>query len=109
MGIKERGGDMRAVVIPNVKKSTLRDVTLRNVKEGSTVSTDELMSYGLLEGDGYKHGVVTHSQKELVALRLARWRDVFDEPRRKLLGSVQAVGSLDAYSRVVEAHAPLSG
>lgn len=64
MGMKERGGDMRAVVIPNVKKSTLRDVTLRNVKEGSTVSTDELMSYGLLEGDGYKHGVVTHSQRD---------------------------------------------
>lgn len=63
MGMKERGGDMRAVVIPNVKKSTLRDVTLRNVEAGSVVSTDELMSYGLLEGDGYVHGSVPHGEK----------------------------------------------
>lgn len=62
MGMKERGGDMRAVVIPNVRKATLRDVTLRNVEAGSVVSTDELMSYGLLEGDGYVHGTVTHSE-----------------------------------------------
>jgi hypothetical protein len=37
---------------------------LRNVKPGSTVSTDELVSYGLLTGDGYKHGTVKHGQKE---------------------------------------------
>lgn len=48
MGMKERGGELRTVVIPNVKKPTLRNVVLRNVKPGSVVSTDELMSYGLL-------------------------------------------------------------
>lgn len=64
MGMKERGGDMRTAIIPNVKKSTLRDVTLRNVKPGSAVSTDELMSYGLLTGDGYLHGTVQHSDKD---------------------------------------------
>lgn len=51
-------------VIPNIKKATLRDVILRNVAKGSTVSTDELMSYGLLTGDGYTHGVVNHGRKE---------------------------------------------
>jgi transposase len=64
MGMKERGGDIRTEVIPNVKMTTLRGVTLRNVEKGSVVSTDELMSYGLLDGDGYKHGTVTHSQKD---------------------------------------------
>lgn len=64
MGMKERGGDMRAVVIPNVKKATLRGVVLENVKPGSAVSTDELMSYGLLTDDGYRHGTVTHSEKD---------------------------------------------
>jgi transposase-like protein len=64
MGMKERGGDLRTAIIPNVKKSTLRDVTLRNVKPGSAVSTDELMSYGLLTDDGYRHGTVTHSEKD---------------------------------------------
>lgn len=64
MGLKERDGRIKAEVIPDVKKPTLRGVVLRNVEEGATVSTDELMSYGLLEGDGYKHGTVKHGAKE---------------------------------------------
>jgi len=64
MGLAERDGRMKAVVIPNVKKDTLRDVVLANVERGATVSTDELYSYGLLEGDGYKHGRVKHGAKE---------------------------------------------
>lgn len=64
MGMVERDGRTRARVIPNVKKATLRGVTLENVKPGSIVSTDELMSYGLLTGDGYKHGAVKHGAKE---------------------------------------------
>jgi len=47
-----------------VKKDTLRNVVLDNVEPGSVVSTDELVSYGLLEGDGYKHGAVKHGAKE---------------------------------------------
>lgn len=64
MGMAERGGNMKAVVIPNVKKDTLRGVVLDSVEKGSTVSTDELVSYGLLSGDGYVHGVVSHGRKE---------------------------------------------
>lgn len=63
-GMKEREGRMVAETIPDVKKATLREATLRNVEPGSTVSTDELMSYGLLEGDGFKHGMVKHGAKE---------------------------------------------
>jgi len=64
MGLKERGGKLSTEVIPNVKKETLRGVVLNNVEKGATVSTDELMSYGLLEGDGYEHGAVKHGAKE---------------------------------------------
>lgn len=64
MGLAERGGKMKAAVIPNVKKDTLRGVVLDSVKPGSTVSTDELYSYNLLTGDGYQHGVVKHGRKE---------------------------------------------
>ena len=64
MGLKERGGRMVTQVISNVRQDTLRNVVLENVVEGSTVSTDELVSYGLLEGDGYKHGHVKHGAKE---------------------------------------------
>jgi transposase len=64
MGLKERGGKMIAEVIPNTQTSTLRNVVLRNVEEGSTVSTDELISYNLLKGAGYTHGAVKHGAKQ---------------------------------------------
>ena len=60
----ERGGRMAAQVVPNVRMETLRDVVLENVEPGAVVSTDELMSYGLLTGDGYTHGAVKHAAKE---------------------------------------------
>ena len=64
MGLAERDGRMKAVVIPNVKKDTLRNVVLDNVEPGSVVSTDELYSYNLLTGDGFTHGAVKHGRKE---------------------------------------------
>lgn len=64
MGIAQRDGEIRAQVIPDVKSATLRDVVLKNVAPGATVSTDQLWSYGLLNGDGYKHGRVNHTRKE---------------------------------------------
>ncbi|MDA0340087.1 MAG: IS1595 family transposase [Proteobacteria bacterium] len=64
MGVAERGGRIHARVIPNIKKVTLQGVVNEKVEKGSLVSTDELMSYGLLEGDGYKHVAVKHGAKE---------------------------------------------
>ena len=64
MGMAERGGRLATEIVPDIKKATLREVTLQNVEPGSTVSTDELMSYGLLTGDGYQHGVVKHGAEE---------------------------------------------
>jgi transposase len=64
MGLKERGGKLTTEVIPNIKLDTLRGVVLDNVEPGSIVSTDELISYGLLNGDGFKHGTVKHGAKE---------------------------------------------
>ena len=51
-------------MIPNVKKDIFRDVVLDNVQPGSVTSTDELVSYGLLSGDGYVHGAIKHGAKE---------------------------------------------
>lgn len=64
MGLKERDGRLQTEVIPNVKKETLRGVVAKHVETGAVVSTDELVSYGLLEGDGYTHGQVKHGAKE---------------------------------------------
>lgn len=67
MGMQERGGRLATEIIPDVKKATLRDVVNRNVEPGAIVSTDELMSYGLLTEDGYVHGSVKHGAKEWTA------------------------------------------
>jgi transposase len=64
MGLRERGGAMTTAIIPDVKKPTLRAVVNERVETGSIVSTDELYSYGLLEGDGYTHGTVQHGKGE---------------------------------------------
>lgn len=64
MGMAERGGKIAAQAISNIRTETLRDVVLKNIEKGSTVSTDELYSYGLLTGDGYVHGRVKHGEKE---------------------------------------------
>ena len=58
MGLAERGGRMEAVVIPDVTTDTLKAVVTGAVEPGSIVSTDELVSYGLLAPDGFKHGQV---------------------------------------------------
>jgi transposase-like protein len=63
-GMAERGGPIVAKVIPDVKKPTLRAVFNAHVEEGSIVSTDEFISYGLLTEDGYHHGSVRHNKKE---------------------------------------------
>jgi transposase len=68
MGLQERGGRLQAEVIPNVRKPTLRNVVTRNVEPGTIVSTDELMSYGLLERDAYKHGTMNHDASTTVAI-----------------------------------------
>lgn len=64
MGFKERGGRLVTEVIPNVKLATLKEETLKTVEKGAVVSTDELMSYGLLEREGYTHVAVKHGAKE---------------------------------------------
>lgn len=64
MGLKERGWRMVTEVIPDIKTATLRKVAFRNVEPNSRVSTDELYSYGLLEGAGLDHGTVTQGKKE---------------------------------------------
>ena len=64
MGLAERGGRMEAVVIPDVTTDTLKAVVTGAVEPGSIVSTDELVSYGLLAPDGFKHGQVKHGEKD---------------------------------------------
>ena len=60
MGILERGGNVRAAVIPNRKKKAVQREVRKHVKAGSTLYSDALRSYEGLAGD-YAHEVIDHA------------------------------------------------
>jgi transposase-like protein len=64
MGMKERGGRTNTEVLQDVTTASLREAMFKNVERGTTVSTDEFYSYGLLKGEGYRHGMVKHGKKQ---------------------------------------------
>ena len=65
-GMIERGGDLMAKVVPNVRRRTLEPIIHANVKRESTVHTDELRSYLSLSRAGYRHESVNHGAGEYV-------------------------------------------
>ena len=65
-GMVERGGDLMAGVVPNVRKKTLQPIVEANVVTGSTVHTDELKSYGGLSKVGFEHETVNHGAGQYV-------------------------------------------
>ncbi len=65
MGILERDGEVRAKVIPpGMMSSHTMQSNVRNaVKPGTTVMSDEFMSYRGLGEQGYDHRVIKHAEK----------------------------------------------
>ena len=62
MGIRERGGKVRAWVVPDNRRKTLLPKIFEHVTAGSTVYTDALGSYHDLRHD-YVHAVINHAEK----------------------------------------------
>jgi transposase-like protein len=61
MGILDRNiREVRAAVVPDVKRETLQAEILKNVKYGSNVMTDEWVGYDRLD-DRFVHDVVNHA------------------------------------------------
>jgi transposase-like protein len=60
LGIMERGGRVRTIVVPNRKKKALQSEVRKHVEAGSALYTDFLLSYEGLEGE-YAHQVVNHA------------------------------------------------
>jgi transposase-like protein len=60
MGILERGGQVRTIVVPNRKKTVLQGEVRKHVEAGSALYTDFLLSYEGLDSD-YVHQVVDHA------------------------------------------------
>lgn len=66
MGMRQRGGPMIGKVIVNADKSTLHNAITENVKEGTTIYSDDWYGYHGIGKKGYGHKIVNHSKKEYV-------------------------------------------
>jgi transposase-like protein len=62
MGILERGGQVRTMVVPNRRKSALQTEVRRHVQAGAALYSDALKSYAGLESE-YAHKVIDHAEK----------------------------------------------
>src|SRR6266446_6440523 len=60
VGILERGGKIRASVVPSRRRKVLQDEVRKHVTAGAALYTDALLSYEGLAGD-YAHQVVDHA------------------------------------------------
>jgi transposase-like protein len=60
MGILERGGKVRASVVPSRRKTVLQEEVRKHVNAGAALYSDALMSYDGLARD-YAHQVVDHA------------------------------------------------
>ena len=64
LGVRERGGNVKAVVVQKTDKYTLQSAISHHVEKDATVYTDDHGAYIGLEG--YQHESVNHSAKEYV-------------------------------------------
>lgn len=62
MGILERGGHVRTMVVPNRRKGVLQAEVRTHVRAGAALYSDALKSYAGLENE-YAHKVIDHAEK----------------------------------------------
>ena len=62
LGLLARHGEVRAHVIPDIRKGTLQAEVRRNVAPGATVYSDALRSYDGLDGE-YVQEVINHAEE----------------------------------------------
>ena len=60
LGMVERGGNVRAMVVDNRRKKELQKNVREHVEAGTAIFTDELLSYDGLSED-YKHAIINHA------------------------------------------------
>ncbi len=61
--VLERGGKVRAKVVPNRRRKAIQDHVRENVEAGSNLYTDELQSYeGLGNSGDFVHQVINHAE-----------------------------------------------
>ena len=66
LGMRERGGKVKAMPVAETTKDKLKGIIHDSVEVGSTIYSDESNSYKGLNGLFYNHGSVNHSAKQYV-------------------------------------------
>ena len=62
-GILERGGEVRAMVVPTRRRHIVEAEIHRHIKAHSAIYSDNLASYDMLKHRNYKHEVVDHAER----------------------------------------------
>ncbi len=66
-GVVERGGRVRAVTVPNVRRGTVLPIVKKHVIPASLIYTDEYRSYDALTRAGYTHKRIAHAEQVYVS------------------------------------------
>lgn len=63
VGLRQRDGRVRSLVVPNVQSPTLRAAIRQHVARGSVLYTDSYTSYARVRRDGYRHRRLDHTTR----------------------------------------------
>ena len=66
LGMRERGGKVKAMPVSSEDGATVRKAVNENIETGATLYTDEHKGYTGVGGVSYRHETVNHSAKEYV-------------------------------------------
>lgn len=87
-GMIQRGGELRAMVVPDRKAATVQGLIRANVAAGSHVMTDEHTGFVGLQGR-YNHHTVSHAKGEYVRLFLLHTNTIegaWSQLKRQIVG-----------------------
>lgn len=63
MGMLERGGEVRAFVVPNRRRHEMETKIRAHIRAKSAIYSDNLASYDMLKHRGFTHKVVDHAER----------------------------------------------
>lgn len=91
----ERGGRARASVVPSRGAATLHGEISTHILPGSTVFTDDWQPYHGIDGKGYTHHRIRHSEKVYVSgdVHTQTVEGFFSNLKRGIAGTYHAVSS----------------
>jgi transposase len=91
----ERGGRVRASVVPSRGRGTLHGEIVEHILPGSTVFTDDWSPYIGIDGHGYRHRRIRHSEKIYVsgAVHTQTIEGFFSNLKRGVAGTYHSVSS----------------